>query len=527
MIEGRGAMRILVSLLGLYLGVIAGCERCGSGQAPVLGTLSARHGELVTRDFAGDKERWQAAALGSRFVLGDGLRTGADSTAVVELSDGSSLRVGQNSLVRFLVDAADDAQSFDVRTGDALLMSGKRPLRLRTHVGLATLSAGSQVQLSRQGQNLEYRVDIGELRFRNAAGEFVAIKAGDSIEVGIGMAVLRARSGRPVMDEAVALGSEGAATPAPYGQSDPAREPGPTEPEPTEPGPTEPEIATAEERVEVGAVKTGPSYFHLSVRAGESFTVHAAETPVAVGFAFDDKCAGEGEVELLAGNQRSRAEGSANLLLQPGRRSYVLRCVSAAGKASRKVAARGTARVLRDPGTHRLPARPPTSFIDADGRGYTVYFQNQLPDVSVRWPGAPEAGQFRLTVDDKTFTTPAPSHLFASGELLEGLHKLTFLAAGRRSRTTTVDIRFDNAAPKASLSAPVDRAFDPGDRVKVAGVALPTWKVSVDGGTIVMGGNDRFSGEVVTSIERPDIAVRLRHPRLGTHYYLRRAKSSP
>jgi hypothetical protein len=31
---------------------------------------------------------------------------------------------------------------------------------------------------------------------------------------------------------------------------------------------------------------------------------------------------------------------------------------------------------------------------------------------------------------------------------------------------------------------------------------------------------------VVTSQEHPDIAVRLVHPRLGTHYYLRRATGS-
>ena len=61
---------------------------------------------------------------------------------------------------------------------------------------------------------------------------------------------------------------------------------------------------------------------------------------------------------------------------------------SAAGRPS-KVVARGTVRVERDAGTSQLPARAPTSLVDADGRGYTVYYQNQLPEVRVRWPNAP------------------------------------------------------------------------------------------------------------------------------------------
>jgi hypothetical protein len=120
----------------------------------------------------------------------------------------------------------------------------------------------------------------------------------------------------------------------------------------------------------------------------------------------------------------------------------------------------------------------------------------------------------------------APEHTFRSGALQDGTHTLTFRAGERSSRTTSVQIRFDNAAPKASLSEPADRSFAPGDTVRIAGVALPTWKVSVAGGTIKQDGSDRFSGLIVTSAQRPDIAVRLRHPRLGTHYYLRRATSS-
>jgi hypothetical protein len=123
-------------------------------------------------------------------------------------------------------------------------------------------------------------------------------------------------------------------------------------------------------------------------------------------------------------------------------------------------------------------------------------------------------------------SVPAPEHVFQSGSLRDGVHQLNFEAQGRKSRTATVTVRFDNTAPTASLSAPADRGWQPGDRVDIEGVALPAWKVSVQGGTIDKVGDDRFRGQVVTSQEHPDIAVRLVHPRLGTHYYLRRATGS-
>jgi hypothetical protein len=88
-------------------------------------------------------------------------------------------------------------------------------------------------------------------------------------------------------------------------------------------------------------------------------------------------------------------------------------------------------------------------------------------------------------------------------------------------------VRFDNAAPKASLSSPIDRQFKPGDTVTIEGVALETWKVSVEGGSVNVGADERFVGSVPTSASHPDVAVRLAHPRLGVHYYLRRASGSP
>jgi hypothetical protein len=62
--------------------------------------------------------------------------------------------------------------------------------------------------------------------------------------------------------------------------------------------------------------------------------------------------------------------------------------------------------------------------------------------------------------------------------------------------------------------------------VQVAGVSLPAWKVSLEGGTVEREGDGRFKGSIVPGAEHPDVVVRLSHPRLGIHYYLRRAGSS-
>ena len=280
----------------------------------------------------------------------------------------------------------------------------------------------------------------------------------------------------------------------------------------------------APEHAETEAEKP-PEYFNLEVRAGESFVVHAPEVPVALSFDFSHKCKQRGQIELSQPKRRSTGEGRANLLLPVGARAYSVRCMDARGGLGR-VVARGTAHVLHDAGTRKLPLRAPSSLVDADGRSYTIYYQNQLPEVRVRWPNAPDADKYQLDLDGTAMSLKSPEHLFESGSLRDGVHRLTFEAGERRSRTASVEVRFDNTTATASLTAPVDRSFKVGDTVSIEGLALPAWVVSVREGTIEKAGGDRFQGQVVTSAARPDIAVRLAHPRLGTHYYLRRAAGS-
>lgn len=265
-----------------------------------------------------------------------------------------------------------------------------------------------------------------------------------------------------------------------------------------------------------------PERVSFNVAAGESFVVHAPELPVALGVNAPSNCQGEALVELNTG-ARYRGTGVVKVWLDAATRSYGTRCADKPAKTS----LRGQVRVLEDAGTRKLPARPPMSNVEADGRGYTIYYQNQPPDIHVRWPSAPDTTAYQLDVDGNVQKLKAPEHTFASGALADGQHRLTFSALSRRSRTTAVEVRFDNTAATASLNAPKDRGFSAGSEVEIEGVLLPAWKVSVDGGTIEKVGESRFQGRITTTDSAPDFAVRLSHKKLGTHYYVRRAAESP
>jgi len=95
---------------------------------------------------------------------------------------------------RFLVDGAGAGESaIDVQTGEAVLMSGNAELRLRTHVGLAVIAPGARILFGRNGEAIDYSVEVGEARFRDREGNEVVLRAGESLQVEIGMAALKRR----------------------------------------------------------------------------------------------------------------------------------------------------------------------------------------------------------------------------------------------------------------------------------------------------------------------------------------------
>jgi hypothetical protein len=205
---------------------------------------------------------------------------------------------------------------------------------------------------------------------------------------------------------------------------------------------------------------------------------------------------------------------------------YTLECADPNGNKSGPVM-RGTISVLADAGTRQLAKTAPGTSIDADGRRYTVLYQTLLPKIAITWPNAPEASSYSLTVGSnsgtRTFASRRANYAFAAGVLGEGEHTLSFAGGGRQSRRTELSIRFDNAAPTASIASPPDGGFVPGGNVLVAGAALSGWTVSVAGKTLEQDAQQRFSQQITAPAGQRALLIRFAHPTRGVHYYLRRS----
>jgi len=232
-------------------------------------------------------------------------------------------------------------------------------------------------------------------------------------------------------------------------------------------------------------------------------------------------------VELLHAGKRLRrgvGEGGVALSVPPGNHRYELRCGRERGARVRT----GQVMVIADAATRSIASKPPTTTVTADGRKYTVLYQNRLPAVSLRWDGAGKASEVRLFHDfagaKSSLSLPAPHHDFGAGELAEGRHSFYFEAGGSISRPTSVDIVFDNAAPRASLSLPPQLEQKPGEAVVVAGTALPGSEIWVEGERVRLDPRGRFSATATLPSERRALTIKLVQPGRGTHFYLRRGR---
>jgi hypothetical protein len=268
----------------------------------------------------------------------------------------------------------------------------------------------------------------------------------------------------------------------------------------------------------------------LELQPGASITIFDPTPPSRVRFSIPAACP-HGARARMGGQQLPLSQTQA-LLLSGGRHDYQVACLDEAGEA-KSAQWRGTVRVVKNPGTARLPKSAPRNSIDVDGRSYTVLFQNIPPVLEVQWPSAPKASEYTLIAKldggkERRVSLREPRHVFAAGALPEGRHELSFdAAAAGRSRPTTITLRFDNAAPTASLRLPPVAGFAPGEHVEVAGIALPGAQVSVFGKRLPLDPQGRFAGDVPVAEGSSALAVRIHHPRTGTRYYVRRVKPSP
>ncbi len=613
--------------------------------------LVAKTGE-TQRDSGGSVGVWRPAETSASFFVGDGVRTGKDSTAKLELSDRSALRLESSTIVRFLEHPTGPShQRVDLQMGEAILETGGATVSLDTEIGVAVLDPGTTLTLRKVDQKTRYEVVVGLARFEGKDGEKTDVKAGHAVLVDIGAARLL-----PAAPEALPSAPPSATALAPPASSAHEPEPAPLDadvPEITvrvtgnggvvrKPGEqaftriapgegrlpggstvrlsagTSAEVTRAGQRVSLrglgeflvgasgkpfivtqgggvsltgaaaeleiavpgGSIVTrlgakgevgvgrdstrvtvsegsmelrgasgaeelgageegligkkgaevqgrGPAYVDLVVAPGASFAVHDPHPPTAIGFATGTQCP-EGATIQVTGAPRVHSNGTTTtVLVSAGAHRYAIRCV---GATEKDVVASGAIAVLGDSGTARIPRTAPATAVDADGRSYTVLYQNLLPKLTIRWPGAPSASSYTLHLaspggKSETLSTSAPSYSFASGAFHEGEYHAFFDGGGARTRDTRIEIKFDNAAPTATLTSPANGSFSPGSSVTVAGAALEGWKISVGGKDLPLDDQLRFSGEATAPAGQRALAIEFVNPHRGLHYYLRRAAS--
>jgi len=471
--------------------LVVGC----SCDAEEVAELTAAQG-VVDRDDATPGDLWRTTVVGESYTWDEAVRTAPDATAALVLGGSSGVRMQPGTVIRFLRQPSDRA-GIAVTSGEAELESSGRGLSLITHAGTVQLEAGTRIRL-RAGPAERIEVVAGRVQFEDG----VTVEAGRAVLVEVGSVILEDAlvpdAGAPELPDA---------GPPDTGEIPDAGVDAWIDPEADE-GPV----------AEDGPLQPSPARAHVALSAGDSATFHDTAAPVAVRLDVPASCSGQTFATLSAGGRGVRFEGSGSIIVSvpAGRFRYSFRCGN--GQAPG-----GTITVRRDDGSLRLESVPPRNLFDADGRRYDVLYQNALPIVTFRWAGA-GAGPYQVEVVSggrtRILPSPSSSHVFDSGSLRDGEHRLTFLAGGRRSATTVVRVRFDNAAPTAHIREP--RGAVARGTVHVSGMAIEGATVSVAGTPLTLDGDRRFDGDVGAPADLDALAIRFSHPRSGVHYYLRR-----
>jgi hypothetical protein len=134
----------------------------------------------VQRDQAEQEGRWTKASRGARFVQGDGLRTGGAASAQVKLTRGGTLRLGENSFIRFLSKAAEGAaERVQVDVGAAVVKAGPVAIEVKMRHGQMHVDPAStaQVKVGKQ-QEAHIEVTLGRVRFSHEQGETRSLTPG-------------------------------------------------------------------------------------------------------------------------------------------------------------------------------------------------------------------------------------------------------------------------------------------------------------------------------------------------------------
>lgn len=253
----------------------------------------------------------------------------------------------------------------------------------------------------------------------------------------------------------------------------------------------------------------------LVVTAGESATIHVPTTDQAV-------------VQIMASCKTStdlRIEAPTNVVedratLAIGRHPYEIRCDGATAPTYA-----GTIELVADAGTGHVMDRAPRRGISLDGRTYTFSIEGAFPVIDLAVPAT--ASQYRLDFERDgapymTLEGANPVFSLDATALKLGTYLVRTTLDGKLGSTTKLVIQVNPHAAVASIAEPVDGATW-SSPVRVAGVAIPGAQVSVSGVGVVVGDEQqhRFVAELDVG-GASTLAIRVQHPQLGLHYFLRR-----
>lgn len=210
------------------------CTGCGSSSLAEL--IDAKG--MVERDLLASVGQWKAAEPGASFEAGDGLRTAPNATAMLRVGRKGRVHVESDTTIRFSrgakqaaalsnTVAAEAPTALVVERGEARIEAGEEPLTLQTELGKAVLRAGGSMAVARADSGTRYRVLVGGASFDAKDGQSKQLAQGESIVIGLGVAVLEAM---PTKQAAALLTAEATRAVAQTASPDAAV----TTPEPTE-----------------------------------------------------------------------------------------------------------------------------------------------------------------------------------------------------------------------------------------------------------------------------------------------------
>ena len=510
-----------IGYLALALLLLAGAA-CGKKHGVTVATL-VEDGGPVEGTTAG--ATWKTVPVGTAFTLGDAVRTGADAFARLRIAAGGTIRMSENSLVRFRPGAPATAKAergapeVSVELGQAEIAEAVG-LSVQSPTGHLRVERGSRVRIDARADEVKLEVVVGRALVTGGAGP-VAVDAGQGVSIKIGGAIVERfdlKVGQAMVEPRNRYKTEVL----------PAKPTAPPSGDPPSEAPAgAPSLATAAREARP-AVSTDDQRVDVTLTAGDSATIHNDRVPLAIRLRFDQLCTGEGQVEL-GKSPRAPLKGNSAVVvrLRAGRTPYRVRCVGES--APRTV--EGVLSLKRDSGNAPLARQAPSNTIEADGRRYTVLFQSRPPVLTLAWSAAAGAAELELHIDSdgqaRTLHAPGPTYRLASGALGEGTHTWWYVTKdGRTSPRTTLAIHFDNTAPTAQFFRG-SVAGGPAGAIAVDGVAVQGSKVSAAGQPLTVDEHGRFRAAVLPLPGDVAVAVHIESPRGGSHYYIRRKVATP